>query len=145
MAKSVVRDLSFTYPNGKHKALDGVSFDVREGEFVLVVGRSGCGKSTLLRSLKPLLAPHGERTGEILFDGRSVDSLTEREQAERIGFVFQHPDDQIVTDKVWHELAFGLESLGLNRSVMRARAAEMASYFKLDSVFMKDVSVQSPL
>ena len=140
MAKSVVRDLSFTYPNGKHKALDGVSFDVREGEFVLVVGRSGCGKSTLLRSLKPLLAPHGERTGEILFDGRSVDSLTEREQAERIGFVFQHPDDQIVTDKVWHELAFGLESLGLNRSVMRARAAEMASYFKLDSVFMKDVS-----
>ncbi|MBO4847745.1 MAG: ABC transporter ATP-binding protein [Clostridia bacterium] len=140
MASYSVKDLTFTYPNGASPALDSVSFDAAEGEFLLVIGRSGCGKSTLLRHLKTVLAPHGERTGDVLFSGAPLSSVGEREQAARIGFVFQHPDDQIVTDKVWHELAFGLESLGTDREVMRLRVAEMASYFGIEELFDRSVA-----
>lgn len=139
MASVKVRDLTFTYPNSPVPALKGVSFDAKEGEFVLLIGRSGCGKSTLLKHIKPMLAPHGELSGEVLIDGVPAIKLGQRESTAGIGFVFQHPDDQIVTDKVWHELAFGLESLGVKRSAMRTRVAEMASYFGLDRVFLRDV------
>ena len=140
MACIKVEDLSFTYPNGKKRALDGVSFEVRRGEFLLLIGASGCGKSTLLRHLKSVLAPHGSTEGRVCFDGRPLSEVPDREQAERIGFVFQHPDDQIVTDKVWHELAFGPESLGWDNKRMRIRIAEMASYFGLDPYFDSDVA-----
>ncbi|MBR0134712.1 MAG: ABC transporter ATP-binding protein, partial [Clostridia bacterium] len=120
-------------------ALRGIDLDIREGEFLLLIGPSGCGKSTLLRHLKTCLTPHGKRSGSVTFSGRPLDELDERAQAARIGFVFQHPDDQIVTDKVWHELAFGLESLGTEPERMRVRVAEMASYFGLESLFYRDV------
>lgn len=94
----------------------------------MLCGPSGCGKSTLLRQLKTVLAPHGRRSGEILFDGRNLDSLDQREQAETIGFVQQSPENQIATDKVWHELSFGLESLGYDTPTIRRRVAEMASF-----------------
>ncbi len=87
-------------------------------------------KSTLLRHLKPILTPHGKTSGEIYFDGKSIYELSDREQAENIGFVMQNPDNQIVTDKVWHELVFGLESLGINSAEIRSKAAEMASFFR---------------
>ena len=139
MACFKIEDLTFSYPNSGFNALESVSLDIRQGEFLLVIGRSGCGKSTLLRHLKPALTPHGERRGRVLYNGEPVESLPEREQAARIGFVFQHPDDQIVTDKVWHELAFGLESLGLPKERIRLRVAEMASYFSLDGMFYSNV------
>lgn len=139
MAHIKIEDLTFSYPNSGFNALESVSLEVGAGEFLLVIGRSGCGKSTLLRHLKPALAPHGERSGRVLFDGVPVEELPEREQAARIGFVFQHPDDQIVTDKVWHELAFGLESLGLSKERIRLRVAEMASYFSLEDMFCRSV------
>ena len=78
----------------------------------MLCGKSGCGKSTLLKHMKTPLTPHGKRKGEILFDGKNLHEMTGREQSQRIGYVLQNPDNQIVTDKVWHELAFGLESLG---------------------------------
>ncbi len=140
MASVKVRDLTFYYPNSAVPALKDVSFDAADGEFVLLIGRSGCGKSTLLKHLKPMLAPHGRLSGEILIGGRPAAEIGHREMTSLVGFVFQHPDDQIVTDKVWHELAFGLESLGVPRSVMRTRVAEMASYFGLDKVFLRNVS-----
>ena len=140
MADYKLEALSFTYPNTAAPALDGIDLEVREGEFLLVIGPSGGGKSTLLKHLKTVLAPHGERSGRVLFCGRELSSVPEREQAAGIGFVFQHPDDQLVTDKVWHELAFGLESLGESPERMRVRVAEMASYFGLESVFYKDVA-----
>lgn len=139
MAIFKIEDLNFTYPNGERKALDGISFEVGRGELLLLIGASGCGKSTLLRHLKTALSPHGSVSGSVIFDGRPLGSVPEREQAERIGFVFQHPDDQIVTDKVWHELAFGPESLGWDTKRMRIRIAEMASYFGLDPYFDTDV------
>ena len=140
MAIFKIEDLTFSYPNSQIKALSGVSFEAERGEFILLIGRSGSGKSTLLRHLKTVLTPHGERSGRVLFDGKPLSETGEREQAARIGFVFQHPEDQIVTDKVWHELAFGLESLGYDTQSIRLRVSEMASYFGLEDVFTRDVA-----
>lgn len=134
-----ISHFSFAYPEQGKLTLHDVSLNVRQGEFVALCGPSGCGKSTLLRQLKTVLAPHGERQGEILFAGRSLSEIEQREQSARIGFVQQSPDNQIVTDKVWHELAFGLESLGLDTPTIRRRVAEMASYFGIQNWFYKNV------
>ena len=141
MAQFEIKDLSFAYP-GKdaRKVLDGISLDIEAGEYVTLCGRSGSGKTTLLRHLKSVLAPHGTKTGEILFDGRPLEDVSPREQASRIGYVMQNPDSQIVTDKVWHELAFGLESLGEDQATIRTRVAEMASYFGIHGWFHRNVN-----
>jgi len=135
-----IRDLTFSYPEQEKKTLDGVSFSVLPGQFVTLCGPSGCGKTTLLRQFKSVLRPHGSLTGEILFVGRPLEELEQREQSARIGFVLQNPDNQIVTDKVWHELAFGLESLGCDTPTIRARVAEMASFFGIQSWFYREVT-----
>ena len=135
-----IRGLSFRYPGQSGAALRDIGFSVRPGEFVTLCGPSGCGKTTLLRQLKTVLAPHGTRTGEILFAGRPLDEIGQREQSARIGFVQQSPENQIVTDKVWHELAFGLESLGYDTAAIRGRVAEMASFFGIQSWFYKSVT-----
>lgn len=123
-----IENLSFRYPGAETPAVDAVSFSVHSGEFVVVCGESGCGKTTLLRLLKPELAPAGELTGTITY------AAGERTPAE-IGYVLQNPDSQIVTDKVWHELAFGLENLGVPSEVIRRRVGEMASYFGIQDWF----------
>ena len=135
-----IRDLTFSYPEQPQPALRSLSLTVERGEFLVICGPSGCGKSTLLRQLKTVLAPHGRRTGELLLEGRPLDSLSQREQAERIGFVQQSPENQLVTDKVWHELAFGLESLGYDTPTIRRRVAEMASFFGIQNWFHKNVA-----
>ena len=131
--------LTFTYPGRESPALRGVDLAIAQGEFVVLCGPSGCGKTTLLRQLKPSLAPHGVLEGEILFESRPLSQLSHRDAAAKIGFVMQNPDNQIVTDKVWHELAFGLESLGLDTPTIRLRVAEMASFFGIHEWFHKDV------
>ncbi|MDR1329172.1 MAG: ATP-binding cassette domain-containing protein, partial [Oscillospiraceae bacterium] len=135
-----VEDLKFTYPERAKPALDGVSLTVGDGEFVTLCGPSGCGKTTLLRQLKPSLSPHGARSGQIFFEGAELSQLDKRAQSSKIGFVMQSPENQIVTDKVWHELAFGLESLGLDTPTIRLRVAEMASFFGIQTWFYKNVS-----
>ncbi len=135
-----VRDLTFTYPEQETPALSSLSLSVEPGEFLVLCGPSGCGKSTLLRQFKTVLAPHGVRTGEILFSGRPLDELDQREQSARIGFVQQSPENQIVPDKVWHELAFGLESLGYDTPAIRRRTSEMASFFGIQSWFYRSVA-----
>ena len=112
MAHFEIKDLTFSYASAKGKhSLENVSLSIDQGEFLVLCGKSGSGKSTLLRQLKTVLTPNGKRTGEILFRGVPLKQFSDRDQSEKIGFVMQNPDDQIVTDKVWHELAFGLESL----------------------------------
>ncbi len=133
-----IQNLSFTYPGQSRQALEGLSLDVAPGAFLVLCGQSGCGKTTLLRQLKPSLAPNGDRTGTILFQGRPFESLDRREESQDIGFVMQSPDNQLVTDKVWHELAFGLESLGLPTPVIRRRVAEMASFFGIEDWFHRE-------
>lgn len=135
-----IENLSFCYPAGCEKALDGINFTVHQGEFVLLCGRSGCGKTTLLRMLKSSLAPVGEQEGNICFGGKPLAECDDREQASGIGFVMQNPDNQIVTDKVWHELAFGLENLGYDQSEIRTRVSEMASFFGIQTWFYKKVT-----
>ncbi len=135
-----IENLSFTYPNRTVKALEDINFTVNQGEFVLLCGKSGCGKTTLLRLLKSTLAPFGEINGDICFNGKPLSDYDAKEQASGIGFVMQNPDNQIVTDKVWHELAFGLESLGYKQTEIRTRVSEMASFFGLQSWFYKKVT-----
>ena len=138
-----VRDLTFTYPKQRAMtgeagpALEHVSFSVEEGEFIVLCGESGCGKTTLLKLLKRELSPHGEKSGEIFFHGIRQEELSEAEAACQIGYVLQNPENQIVTDKVWHELAFGLENMGIPTQVIRRRVAEMACFFGIDDWFRK--------
>ena len=138
--KIKIKNLIFSYPNSKKTALNDINLTVNQGEFVTICGKSGCGKSTLLRHLKPILTPHGKTSGEIYFDGKSIYDLSDRAQAENIGFVMQNPDNQVVTDKVWHELVFGLESLGINSAEIRSKAAEMASFFGIQNWFYENVA-----
>lgn len=119
MALFTVENLTFSYPGQTARAIDSLSLTVPEGAFLVLCGPSGCGKSTLLRQLKPALAPHGTRQGRILFRDTPLDQVDQRTLAARIGFVQQSPENQIVTDKVWHELAFGLESLGVDTPPIR--------------------------
>ena len=140
MAHYSIQNLNFSYPGSGKKILDDVNITIYKGDYVVLCGQSGSGKTTLLRHLKTVLTPHGKRSGKILFDGVPLEEVEAGAQAERIGFVMQNPDDQIVTDKVWHELAFGLESLGVDRSTMRLRVAEMASYFGIADWFDRDVA-----
>ena len=141
MAHYEIKDLSFSYPGAKGKeSLEKVNLTIQRGEYVVLCGKSGSGKTTLLRQLKSVLAPHGRKSGTILFNGVPLDQVSQREQAAGIGYVMQNPDDQIVTDKVWHELAFGLESLGCDQKTMRARVAEMACYFGIQDWFHRDVA-----
>ena len=132
--------LNFAYPEQEKQAVSDLTLSVHAGEFLVLCGPSGCGKSTLLRQLKPVLAPHGRRSGEILFEGRPLDKVSQREQTEKIGFVQQSPENQIVTDKVWHELAFGLESLGYDTPTIRRKVAEMASFFGIQTWFHRSVT-----
>lgn len=138
---------SFAYPDGNDEsgrtylpdALRDTELHVRQGEFVVILGRSGCGKTTLLRQLKPSVTPVGKKKGQIIFDGKDICSLDDRMAASQIGFVWQDVNAQLVTDKVWHELAFGLESLGYDNGYARRRVAEMGSFFGLGDIFHRKV------
>jgi len=134
------RNVTFSYPLSDRKALDDVSFTAGKSEFIVICGKSGCGKTTLLKHMKKNLTPYGNFDGDVLYCGEEVVDLDDRKNASEIGFVQQNPDNQIVTDKVWHELAFGLESLGLDNRSIKRRVAEMASYFDIQEWFRKDVS-----
>lgn len=122
------------------RVLSDISFSVNQGEFVVLCGLSGSGKSTLLRHMKSCLTPHGEFEGEICYKGKILAAVEERIQAQEIGFILQSPENQVVTDKVWHELAFGLESLGFDTPIIRRRVAEVAAFFGIESLFYKNVS-----
>ena len=143
MGRIQCEQLTFRYPERQEAALDGVTLTVNSGEFCLLCGKSGGGKTTLLQQLKPAITPHGSRSGQVTLDGTPVEQLSFRAQSTRIGYVMQDPDSQIVTDQVWHELAFGLENLGLDQQTIRLRVAEMAQFFGLQPLFHRDVHTLS--
>ena len=141
MAQFTIQNLTFAYPTAPEKpVLDKVSLTVEKGSYMVLCGKSGSGKTTLLRHLKSVLTPHGMRNGEILLNGIPLSEVDLLTQSAKIGYVMQNPDSQIVTDKVWHELAFGLESLGVEQKTMRLRVAEMASYFGIQNWFHRDIA-----
>lgn len=131
-----IKGFGFQYPGMQEKALDDISISIKEGSFHVICGSSGCGKTTLLRNLKPEIAPYGESVGEITIKG---ESLLKSGFSQHIGFVMQSPDNQIVTDTVWHEMAFGLENMGLETAVIRRRVAETANFFGINEWFEKSV------
>ena len=135
-----IENLTFTYPLSSEPVLKNISFSVNEGDFVVICGATGSGKSTLLRMIKREITPQGERAGRILYCGIEQSELDDVTSACKIGFVMQNPEQQIVTDKVWHELAFGLENMGLKSDTIRRRVAEMACYFGIEDWFEKPVS-----
>lgn len=133
-----IKDFTFAYPDRDTPAIRDINLSVKQGEFLVICGASGSGKTTLVRNLKPSLAPKGSKQGNITLGGVDLSAMPAEEEASRIGYVLQNPDNQIVTDKVWHELAFGAESLGWDENKMRRRVAEMASYFNLESLFHRN-------
>lgn len=132
--------VSFAYPDAKMRALDQVSFSMEEGEYLVVCGESGCGKTTLLRQAKPELTPVGARDGSVYYMDQSLAEVPEQVSAMEIGYVQQNPDNQIVTDYVWHELAFGLENMALPTSTIQRKVSEMASFFGMEEWFRKKTS-----
>lgn len=138
-----VRSLSFAYPDADAAVLEGLDWSVPQGAFALLVGGTGSGKSTLLSLLKPEIAPAGERTGDARVLGESVADMDARASAERVGYVFQDPENQIVCETVWHEMAFGLENLGMSRDEMRRRVAETSYFFGLEDWLHRDTDTLS--
>ncbi len=138
-----VRSLSFAYPGADAAVLEGLDWSVPQGAFALLVGGTGSGKSTLLSLLKPEIAPAGERTGDARVLGENVADMDVRASAERVGYVFQDPENQIVCETVWHEMAFGLENLGVSRDEMRRRVAETSYFFGLEDWLHRDTDTLS--
>ena len=143
-----IKNLTFAYPDIASErddrflapSLQGIHLTIEQGSFVVVAGGSGSGKTTLLRQLKSCLAPRGKRSGSIEFLGKRLDEIERNVQTKKIGFVLQDVDAQLVTDKVWHELAFGLESLSYENAFIRKRVSEMSSFFGLNDIFHKKVN-----
>lgn len=135
-------DVTFRYPGSHGDVLSGVSMAVPAGAFALLVGGTGSGKSTLLSLAKPQIAPAGDRAGQVRVFGRPVDELDGAEACE-VGYVFQDPDNQIVCDSVWHEMAFGLENLGTPQGEMRRRVAEASYFFGMGPWFHSDTDALS--
>lgn len=140
MAHLAVENLTFTYAQSGNPVLRDISFECMDSTFTVICGKSGCGKSTLLKNLKSVFRPAGELEGQVLINGCDISDIPVDAQASMIGFVMQDVDSQIVVDKVWHEIAFGLENLGIPGGEMRSRVAEIASYFELGRLMHRDVS-----
>lgn len=139
MAMVELKQVSFTYAGAASPALREISFAVEAGEMACICGATGSGKSTLLRLIKRELTPQGQLTGQICLEGMPLSALPEKVSAFSVGYVAQRPDEQIVTDKVWHELAFGLENMGLSQQEMARRIAETAAYFGMESWYEQPV------
>ncbi len=137
------RGLRFAYPGAGAPVLEGLDWVVPQGAFALLVGGTGSGKSTLLSLLKPEISPTGECAGELHVLGENVADMDVRASAERVGYVFQDPENQIVCETVWHEMAFGLENLGMSRDEMRRRVAETSYFFGLEDWLHRDTDTLS--
>ena len=140
-----LEQVSFTYPGLSTPALNQVSLTVASSQFIVICGPSGCGKTTFVRNLKREIAPHGQLTGQIYYRGQDISQPSSMVSAADIGFVMQDPDNQIVTDTVWHELAFGLENLGLPTSTIRRRVAETAHFFGINTCLFEKAPHMIPL
>ncbi len=136
-------DYNFGYPGSSEKAISNANLSIEEGEFVLVCGPSGCGKTTLIKQLLPAVSPYGTVEGGLFISGKRIEEIDDSELVTMFGYVGQNPINQMVTDKVWHELAFGMENLGLSQDVMERRIAEICEFFGMQSWLDRDVSTLS--
>ncbi|WP_086313479.1 energy-coupling factor transport system ATP-binding protein [Enterococcus sp. 7F3_DIV0205] len=129
-----IQNLSFSYAGSEKLVLNNVSLTIEEGDFVLICGASGSGKSTLLKMVKPQLTPAGKQTGAIYLNYEKISAIPDVFSTSKIGYVMQNPENQIVTDSAWHELAFGLENIGLEPSEIKSRVAEMVNFLGIQDL-----------
>ena len=139
MALYQIENYSFYYPDEKKPVIHNVSFSVEQGQFIVLCGPSGSGKTTLLRQLKKGIQPAGKQSGSIFFRDVPFHQFPLDQEASEIGFVFQDPENQMVTSTVWHEMAFALENMGMETGEIRKRVAEIANFFGIESWFHKSV------
>ena len=135
-----IENLKFQYNNSNESILNGINMTIEAGDFVVLCGATGSGKTTLLKMLKREIAPSGKKEGRIFYQGKDILEYKNDELVSEIGYVFQNPEGQIVTDKVWHELAFGLENIGENSQNIRMKVGEIANYFDMQSWYNNDTS-----
>jgi len=136
-----VHSLTYTYPGADRPTLVDISFEVSEGEFIVLTGPSGCGKSTLCRCLNGLI-PHsygGEFKGKVIVDGLNTLEHPVYVLAQKVGLVFQTPENQLFCSTVEKEIAFGLENLGLPRDEILKRIDEA-----LELMDIKHIRYSSP-
>ena len=122
----------FKIEDDEHIVFSDISLEIPGDKITVILGESGCGKTTLLRYLKPSLRPKGDIDGVIILDEEIENDDT------KIGFVFQNPEDQLVMNTVWHEIAFGLENKGISLKQMKRRVGEIVNYFNLQSIINKE-------
>ncbi len=118
-----IRDIRYHYHDGT-QALQGACMDIVKGEFLAVLGPNGSGKTTLLKHLNGLLKP---RSGEILLEQKPLAHYSSREIFQRVGIVFQDPNDQLFAPSVWDDVAFGPMNLGLSKNEITHRVDEALS------------------
>lgn len=139
MALIEFNNFSFKYNESEDNILSDINLEVESGDFVLICGPSGCGKTTLLSNLKKELLPNGIRSGDVKYDNCSVGDLDDLVSACDIGYLFQNPDAQIVTDSVIQEIAFPLENIGTPTEEIRNRISELVSFFGINEILHKNV------
>lgn len=135
-----IENLNFQYVNEEKLVLNDINMSIEEGDFLVLCGATGSGKTTLLKMLKREIAPNGNKRGTIFYQGKDLKEYNDKELVSEIGYVFQNPDSAIVTDKVWHELAFGLENLGYDNQNIRMKVGEIANYFDMQTWFDMDTN-----
>ena len=143
MALIEFNNFTFSYPGSDVFQLGNVNLSIEKSSFTLICGESGCGKTTFVKQLIPAIAPYGTASGEVRYNGKNLNEYTDEEIARNFGYVGQNPMDQTVTDKVWHELAFGMENLNTPQNLMERRIAEICEFFGLQKLLHRDVSTLS--
>lgn len=133
-----INNLTFRYMLSDRNSLEQVSLKIKKGKITLIAGPSGSGKTTLLRHLKKELLPKGKRSGKVLYDGKEIEQLKDLQSVKEVGYLFQNPSAQMVMDTVWHEIAFGLENLGMPYEQMKRTVAEIVNYFDLQKIYHED-------
>lgn len=128
------RNISYTYPDGS-KALQNVSFEVQKGEFIGLLASNGSGKTTLLRCINGLVKP---QSGEVMVDGEPVSRLSQKTLFQRVGMVFQNPNDQLFASTAAEDVAFGPSNMGLPKNEIKMRVEEA-----LKAVGMEDLGKKS--
>ena len=136
-----INNLTFRYMLSDRNSLEQVSLKIKKGKITLIAGPSGSGKTTLLRHLKKELLPKGKRSGKVLYDEQEIEQLKDLQSVKEVGYLFQNPSAQMVMDTVWHEIAFGLENLGMPYEQMKRTVAEIVNYFDLQKIYHEDTDL----
>lgn len=131
-----INQLSFTYVGTTRKALQDIDLTIPRGAFIGIVGPSGCGKTTLARCLNALI-PHfypGKMTGSVIVEGWNTQDHPAYEMAQKVGLVFQNPENQLVAPDAEREIAFGPENLGVPRDEIRNRVETLIRHIRLEDI-----------